>query len=71
MSDRRPYRVVFSASPSDSANSRRGTIVVRDADSAHHEARTIARTGRTAEVQYVTEDGSREVIAVYEPDEVA
>lgn len=69
--DRRPYRVVFAAPPNGHNDRRRGTIVARDAGAAHHEARNIARAGRTAEVHYVAEDGNHQVLAVYGPDDIA
>lgn len=62
---RRPYRVVFW--PSNSPDSRPGTIVQPTREAAQIEAQGIARDGGTAEVRYVTEDGGYQILATYRP----
>lgn len=70
MAERRPFRVVFTPSVAVAQDDGRiGTIVVRDLDTAHREARGICCAGGCAEVRYIGEDGSTVTVAVYHPAE--
>ncbi len=62
-SGRRPSRVVFNPP----GEQRPGTVVAADSDTAHEEARAIARDGSVAEVQYIAASGNRTTLAIYRP----
>lgn len=67
----RPYRVVFTDAPYGGATTgRRGTLARGNLEEARREALNIARSGKAAEVHYVTAAGEREIMAVYTPDDV-
>lgn len=61
---RRPYRVVF-VPAGHTGPGRPGVIVARDEQAAHREARRVADAGGWAQVQHLSEDGRRHVLAVY------